>query len=268
MLIWSSPFSNSTAYLIKLINTHLKKGTVSVLLTDKRPKTFLQEALEYGFNYEYKINLIDIRKNFSKTPNEKFVFINNINRFLDIYGPSLLSSLKENIEKNKGKLYGVYTDWGTEVPPFLINLFKERIYLTNKGQKDMIISSKIYFMKAERLLGVQEYKPRILILGYEKTGKTTLIKKLSDVYSQLKLSKNLVLDKGETNDFEFLAFNSNNSEKLINLFGEDSIGALILVDDRQSSKDHAIHLSSLLKNKKYVISNLNIASKDIKKLLN
>ncbi|HLE06540.1 MAG TPA: hypothetical protein VI790_04245 [Candidatus Nanoarchaeia archaeon] len=260
LLLWSSPFAESEAFMLDMIKSSGSK--TFICLTDKDSKTFLAESEIKGYKINRATKFLnydgDLKKLFSKIKKSvakgSLLCVDNISRIIDDHGISAISGLKnlnDELTVIGAKALFLFTEWPYEDDVFsgLKSSFKE-VATINEFNGINYFSLDGTTTPYSVTSGGLKVSNKIIVIGPEKSGKTSFIKSVSNNKSVFdNFSNDLTIDYADCDEFQFIGASGSNYSPLLSLFS-DASSVLIMVDPskHESIMDAKSMISSSVSN--------------------
>ncbi len=242
-LIWAEPGVEAEPLLLK--EALDKKATLFV--TNKKPLTLVSEASVWGYDLK-GTKIIDLyspimKRNFKKVraliKNEKGIrAFNDITPLVDEFGAGVTALLKNSI--------CAFTSWpyDDKVLASLKRAFDKKVYLNSvlvKGELRKYFSFldngkwKHVPFAVQKGKGFVKIKPRVIIIGPGKSGKTTLLSQLSEKKLVIdELSGDFKIERGEMSvdgqEVELYSADGD-STKILDLLSNEATTVVVTIND-------------------------------------
>lgn len=287
LLLWSSPFAESEAFMLDFIKGNSSKTLIC--LTDKDSKTFIIESEAKGYKVARGTRFLsydgDLDKLFVKirksVVNGSLLCIDNISRIIDDYGVNAVSGLKKlavDLAIVGVKSLFLFTAWPYDDEVFngLKSSFSNVASISEfNGINYFSLDGKTtpYSVTDDGI----KVSNKIIVIGPEKSGKTSFIKSVSNNKSVFdNFSSDLTIDFADFDEFQFIGASGSNYSPLLSLFSDEASSVLIMVDPskHESIMDAKAMIDSSINNGFRVIIGNNdfrgtgLKAADLKQLLN
>ncbi len=286
MIFWAEPGVNAEVFIYEAIINELKNnGKANLVITNKKTSTLLLNAKSFGYNLSKyagkQLKIINTYENNQLSYDEPLI-INELSPLIDKDEYGFVSMLKQLLSKTR--IITAFTAWpyDNQLLRKLSSAFNNKIYLNNvytpigvKNYYSIVVNGLLkHYQYKTTSNGLVNVNNRIIITGPKGSGKSTLIRELSERYNTIDyLSSNFGIDYGvvefKGNRIELFGTPGESFEQLVNLLGVDSTKVVVLANNSLSKAEEMINKSLNLGFETIIASdnpNINISDVEVVKL--